>query len=113
MIKFLVISFWATVSLSSQIVMQRVSLKTKDISFTDVPQEFFSNFSKVILFSGASLLVTFFCYRYFSFIEFLFAQGFFYILAFGYSFIILKEPLTLSKLIAVLCFVPGIILVLK
>jgi hypothetical protein len=113
MFKFLIIIIWAGVSLTSQIVMQSVSTATSKVNFIDVPQMFLSNISKVILFSGTSLVVTFFCYRYFSFMEFLFAQGLFYILAFGYAFLILKEPLTLSKFLAILCFIPGIILALK
>lgn len=110
--RFLLIITWASVSLFAQIVMQRAAVSTRDMNFSQNIGKYLLEFTKIGIASGASLILTFVCYKNMSFTEFLFSQSIFYILAFAYAFLVLDEPLDFWKFLAVLLFIPGMLLTL-
>ena len=108
----LLIIGWALVALIAQIVMQHAAAATRDLSFSQNIGRYVSASVQIGMASGASLVMSFFCYRNMSFMQFLLSQSLFYILAFMYAFLILNEPINLWRVIAILCFIPGLLIAL-
>ncbi len=108
----LLIFGWALVALIAQVVMQHAAASTRNLIFTQNIGKYVSSFMQVGIASGASLLMTFFCYRNMTFVQFLLSQSLFYIFAFFYAFLILNEPMSFWRIIAILCFIPGLLIAL-
>ena len=103
---------WALVALFAQIVMQHSAASTRGLSFSPNIGRYVSAAAQIGMASGASLLMTFLCYRNMSFMQFLLSQGIFYILAFMYAYLILNEPINFWRVLAILCFIPGLFIAL-
>ena len=112
MIKVAVVFIWALASLLAQITLQKFSLDTRGSQNWKNIWLFLPGLARVILASGFSLFMAIVCYRYLSFFQFLISQGLFYALAFMYSFLVLNESLTNLKVVAILLFVPAMVLAL-
>ena len=108
---FLIIG-WALVALIAQIVMQHAATSTRNLIFTQNIGKYVYSFMQVGIASGASLIMSFICLRNMSFVQFLLSQSLFYILAFMYAFLIQNEPLNFWRTVAILCFIPGLFIVL-
>ena len=108
----LLIIGWALVALIAQIVMQHAAAATRGLSISQNIGRYVYASAQIGMASGASLVVTFLCYRNMSFMQFLLSQSFFYILAFVYGFLILNEPINLWRALAILCFIPGLLIAL-
>ena len=108
----LLIIGWALVALIAQIVMQHAAASTRELSFSQNIGRYVSVSVQIGMASGASLAMAFLCYRNMSFMQFLLSQSLFYILAFMYAFLILNEPINFWRVLAILCFIPGLVIVL-
>jgi drug/metabolite transporter (DMT)-like permease len=108
----LLIIAWALVALIAQIIMQRAAASTRDLIFSQNIARYISASAQIGMASGASLVMTFLCYRNMTFMQFLLSQSLFYILAFMYAFVILNEPINLWRFLAILCFIPGLLIAL-
>lgn len=65
-------------------------------------------FLRAALFSGMSLLMTLYCYKYFEFLEFILASTLTYLFAVLVSHYYFGEPITVNKMISMFLILAGI-----
>jgi hypothetical protein len=112
LLRLLLIIGWALVALIAQIVMQHAASSTRGLSFAQNIGRYMFSLLQIGIASGASLVMTFWCYRNMTFVQFLLSQSLFYIFAFLYAFLVLNEPMSFWRLVAILCFIPGLLIAL-
>jgi drug/metabolite transporter (DMT)-like permease len=108
MFKASLILLWSSIAVGNQISLKSASDTLSGLPFSDNSKLWLAITVRVGAISLLSLGATIWCYRYFGFTEFLIAQTFYYIIAFGVAVYFLKEEISIQKIAAAMFISIGI-----